>query len=59
MLGRLLKEMIVTSADRKRRWKVFVGPDRILTAVELYLDESDGEWKPFPASEDDDTEVDV
>ena len=53
---RVAKELIVTSANRKRRWKVFVASDRILTAVELYLDEKDGKWKPLPikaSSEDD------
>jgi hypothetical protein len=54
--NRVAKELIVTSANRKRRWKVFVASDRILTAVELYLDDMDGEWKPHPikaSSEDD------
>jgi hypothetical protein len=56
MGNRVAKELIVTSANRKRRWKIFVASDRILTAVELYLHERDGEWKPLPikaSSEDD------
>jgi hypothetical protein len=44
---RVTKELIVTSANRKRRWKVFVASDRILTAVELYLDEKDGNGSRF------------
>jgi len=41
-----MKEIFVTSANRKRRWKIFVGSDQVLTAEELFFDKDDGEWKP-------------
>jgi hypothetical protein len=44
-------KIIVTSGDRKRRWSVYVGPDKILSAVELYFDQNDGQWKPVTAGE--------
>jgi hypothetical protein len=45
MGDRLPEPIIVTSANLKRRWKVFVDLNRILTAQELFLDKVDGEWK--------------
>ena len=38
------EKLIVTSANRKRRWKVSVGPGKILSAIELYFDQNDGVW---------------
>jgi hypothetical protein len=42
-------KIIVTSGNRKRRWRVYVGADRILSAVELYFDKNAGEWQQLTA----------
>jgi hypothetical protein len=46
MVDHLPGKIIVMSGDRKRRWSVYVGFGKILSAVELYFDQSDGVWKP-------------
>jgi hypothetical protein len=48
----LPQPLFVTSANRKRRWKVYVQSNRILTAVELFLEKNVGEWKPFAMQQD-------
>jgi hypothetical protein len=49
MEGYFPTKIIVTSGNRKRRWSVYVGADKILSAVELYFDENAGEWKQVTA----------
>jgi hypothetical protein len=44
-------KIMVTSGDRKRLCSVYVGPYKRLSAVELYFDQNDGEWKPVKADE--------
>lgn len=44
-------KIVVRSGDRKRRWSIYVGSDKILSAVELCFDQNDGEWKPIRADE--------
>jgi hypothetical protein len=44
-------KIIVISGNRKRRWRVYVGADKILSAVELYFDNDAGEWQQVTADE--------